>query len=60
MTAIDGWPFDDQDTFNRCKRGMNSYKDEAESFLSCQKCEADGVIEEYNSAVEAFNRRARG
>jgi hypothetical protein len=63
--------FDDQDAFDRCKREMNSYKGEAESFLSCQKREADDylptlkrnsddVIEEYSSAVETFNRRARG
>jgi hypothetical protein len=63
--------FDDQYDFDRCKSEMDSYKNDAESFLSCQKREADdylatlkrksdGVIEEYNSAVETFNRRARG
>jgi hypothetical protein len=46
---------------------MNSYKSEAESFLSCMRRESeefkrktDSVIDEYNGAVESFNRRARG
>jgi hypothetical protein len=63
--------FDDEDQFIRCKREMVSYQSEAQNFLSCQKREADdllstmkrksdSVIDEYNSAVESFNRRARG
>jgi hypothetical protein len=63
--------FEDQDEFRRCKREMESYQSEAQDFLSCTKREADdlistlkrksdSVIEEYNSAVESFNRRARG
>jgi hypothetical protein len=63
--------FDGEDEFRRCKREMESYQSEAQDFLSCQKREvddllsvmkrkSDGVIEEYNSAVESFNRRARG
>jgi hypothetical protein len=50
---------------------MEPYQSEAQDFLSCTKREADdlistlkrksdSVIEEYNSAVESFNRRARG
>jgi hypothetical protein len=63
--------FDDESEFRRCKLQMEFYQTEAEDFLSCQKREADGllstlkrksddVIQEYNSAVESFNRRARG
>jgi len=63
--------FEDQDEFRRCKREMESYQSEAQDLLSCTKREADdlistlkrksdSVIEEYNSAVESFNRRARG
>jgi hypothetical protein len=58
--------FDDEDAFRRCKREMESYKSEAQDFLSCTKREADDLnrksnnaIEEYNNAVESFNRRAR-
>ena len=46
---------------------MDSYKSEANDFLSCTKREADelkrksdNLIQEYNDAVESFNRRARG
>jgi hypothetical protein len=46
---------------------MTSYQSEAQDYLSCMRREADDlkrksdtVIEEYNSAVESFNRRARG
>jgi len=59
--------FEDQDEFDRCRREMDSYKSEAEYFLSCVRRESeelkrksDSLIEEYNSAVESFNRRARG
>lgn len=52
--------FDDQDDFDRCKRQISSYQSEANEFLACTKREADRVIEEYNSTVESFNRRARG
>jgi hypothetical protein len=52
--------FDDEDAFRRCKREMEAYKSEAQDFLSCTKRQSDGVIEEYNNAVESFNRRARG
>jgi hypothetical protein len=58
--------FDDQDDFDRCKRQMASYQSEAQDFLSCTKREvddlkrkSDGLINEYNDAVESFNRRAR-
>jgi hypothetical protein len=51
--------FSDEDEFHRCKREMESYKTEANDFLACTKREADDVIQQYNSAVESFNRRAR-
>jgi hypothetical protein len=53
--------------FDRCKREMQSYRDEVESYLSCLKRESeqlrrdsDGAISDYNDAVASFNRRARG
>ena len=52
--------FDDQDDFDRCKRQMSSYQSEAQNYLSCVRRETDSAIEEYNSAVDSFNRRARG
>ena len=52
--------FDDEDEFRRCKREMDSYQSEAQEFLSCVKRKSDSIIEEYNSAVQSFNRRARG
>jgi hypothetical protein len=45
--------FDDQDDFERCRRRMTTFRDELESHLQC-------VRDEYNQAVERFNRRARG
>lgn len=63
--------FEDESEFRRCKSELEFYKSEAESFLGCQKRESDdfllslkrksdGIIQEYNDAVESFNRRARG
>jgi hypothetical protein len=52
--------FDDQDDFDRCKRQMSSYQSEAQDYLSCMRRESDSAVEEYNSAVDSFNRRARG
>jgi hypothetical protein len=52
--------FDDQDEFRRCRSEMESYQSEVQDFLSCMKRKSDSVIQEYNSAVESFNRRARG
>lgn len=52
--------FDDQYEFDRCKSEIESYKSDVESYLSCQRGENQRAIEEYNEAVESFNRRARG
>jgi hypothetical protein len=52
--------FDDQDDFDRCKRQMSSYQSDAQDYLSCMRRESDNAVEEYNSAVDSFNRRARG
>jgi hypothetical protein len=51
--------FDSQDDFDRCKRQMSTYKSEVEDYLSCTRRETDSAIEEYNSTVDSFNRRAR-
>ena len=60
-------PFNDTHDFDRCKREMQSYRSDVESFLSCQRTEVENIrrdneraIQEYNDAVESFNRRARG
>ena len=58
--------FDGTDNFDTCKREMQSYKSDVESFLSCKRSEIEDlesknrrVIQEHNDAVESFNRRAR-
>ncbi|MGX9143496.1 hypothetical protein [Mesorhizobium sp. 128a] len=54
--------FDDQDEFDRCKREMEDYKSEVESYLDCNNRQARSENEEaisgYEDAVESFNRRA--
>lgn len=54
--------FDDDDDFQQCRREMESYKSDAEEYLSCIQREAKKaateVTDEYNDAVSAFNRRA--
>lgn len=52
--------FDDQYDFDRCKNEMENYKSEVEDFLACQRRESQQAIDEYNEAVESFNRRAGG
>lgn len=63
--------FDDEWEFSRCKREMESYKDDVERFLQCNRDEAEeaarkarddnaSAMSDYNDAVEAFNRRAGG
>lgn len=67
-------PFDDQYDFDRCKREMQSYRDDVQSFLSCLKRESDQTINDYSISswtkagspdasrvsTYSFNRRARG
>lgn len=63
--------FDDEDDFDNCKREMESYKYEVESYISCRNDEAQEAIDEanasnrkasseYSNAVDSFNRRAGG
>jgi hypothetical protein len=52
--------FDDQDDFDRCRRQMQYYQSEVESFLSCLRNDSDEVLREHNDAVSSFNRRTRG
>lgn len=56
--------FDDEYDFDRCKREIESYKYDVERYTDCVADEArreiDEAIDNYNSAVESFNRRARG
>ena len=58
--------FDDEWDFDRCKRDMENYKSEVESFMSCKSREiqeasneSESAASDYNDAVESFNRRAR-
>jgi hypothetical protein len=55
--------FDDEDEFERCKRDMEGYRDEVESYVSCVQDEAQSQIgdatSEFSDAVQSFNRRAR-
>lgn len=57
--------FGDEWEFERCKREMESYQSDVESYLSCRQDEIDtasreaaNALSEYNDAVESFNRRA--
>jgi hypothetical protein len=57
--------FSDQWDFDRCKREMETYKDDVESFTSCQqsaveriRSEVASAIDDLNTAVSDFNRRA--
>jgi hypothetical protein len=59
--------FDDRDAFDQCRREMTNYQTEVQDYLACIRREteelkrkSDAVIDEYNNAVESFNRRARG
>lgn len=56
--------FDDEWEFDRCKREMENYRDEVESYISCVSNEAErqsqDAIYEYENAVDSFNQRARG
>lgn len=55
--------FDDEWEFDRCKREMESYKADVESYIDCNNQQArrknEDAISEYESAVDSFNRRAR-
>ncbi len=61
--------FDDEGEFDSCKRELENYKSDVEDFIRCNKREAQEAIdnasransraiEEFNEAVESFNRRA--
>lgn len=52
--------FSDNYDFDRCKRDMESYQSEVEYYLQCLKRESQNAVDEYNSTVDSFNRRARG
>jgi hypothetical protein len=52
--------FDGADEFRRCKREMEFYQREAQEFMSCMRQKSDSITEQYNRAVESFNRRTRG
>ncbi len=58
--------FDSQYDFERCKREMESYKSDVETYIDCQnmaisrlRSENERAISDFNDAVQSFNRRAR-
>jgi hypothetical protein len=62
--------FDDEYDFSRCRSEMESYKDDIETFISCNNDEAQQAVDEarranqtasdeHGSAVDDFNHRAR-
>jgi hypothetical protein len=55
--------FDDESEFRRCKNDMENYRSEVEAYISCNNDEVGSnnqtAVNEYESAVESFNRRAR-
>jgi hypothetical protein len=68
--ALQYGAFDDQWEFDRCKRDIESFKNEVENFMRCNNDEAERAIRrannenqsassEYSDAVSSFNRRAR-
>jgi hypothetical protein len=54
--------FQDQEDYERCRRDMTSYNDEVERFVHCVRDDAEQkvkqAVDEYNSMVQGFNRRA--
>lgn len=57
--------FDDEWEFDRCKRDMEDYRSEVESFISCNNDEirkaqqaSEEAASEYSEAVDDFNKRA--
>lgn len=50
--------FSDEWDFNSCKRELESYNLELNGYLACLDSEAGEAVDEYNEAVQAFNRRA--
>lgn len=63
--------FSDQFDFDNCKRSMNYYASEVDTYASCRHDEAakamqdaqrdaDNAIDEFNDAVGDFNERAGG
>lgn len=61
--------FSDENEFESCKRDMEDYGDEVNSYVECLQREVDAAIDEarrnsdqavgeYNDAVDSFNRRA--
>ena len=56
--------FDDEWEFDRCKRDMENYRDEVESFIQCNNDEihrahqaSEEAASEYSEAVDGFNKR---
>ncbi|MBR2686699.1 MAG: hypothetical protein IKE42_02510 [Aquamicrobium sp.] len=51
--------FDDEDDFRSCKSDMENYQSEVEEYLSCLKKSSNETLDDYNAAVDSFNRRAQ-
>jgi hypothetical protein len=52
--------FDDEDDFDNCRREMESYRDEVQDYQRCLARQGQQAVDELNSAIDSFNRRARG
>ena len=53
-------PFNDGYDFEDCKRSLERYGSDVETYLDCLRQESDQAISDYNDAIDSFNRRARG
>jgi hypothetical protein len=53
-------PFNDGYDFEDCKRDMVDYGSDVEDYIECLNDASQTAIDDYNDAIESFNRRARG
>ena len=49
--------FQPKSAYEACKREMEAYKIDVETFVACLKEASDATISEYNATVDAFNRK---
>lgn len=50
-------PFDSEWEFDSCRRDMDTYLDELQEHVQCVQ---DDAMDQYQDAVDSFNRRAGG
>jgi hypothetical protein len=49
--------FDDQDEYDDCRRDMESYASDVDAYIDCLNRASKTALDEYNSAIDSFNRR---